>query len=267
MGTTQRIVPGITGEPNWGDLNKSITKIAKEVAKENEIEDDSNIDVEELAKLSKKIMDRRNDLIKSAFKSLIKTGGGRRSIVKGKSNSIGKAGLRTSNKLVSFFLDVRTNGFPQALTNINFGNLTGKSTSDIINFLLIHCSDSSTGMDETAASKASCEVLNQLADEANNDLTQFQQLIQNHVDERGLADLVCSFFGYYIFEHLSQRFQEKITQQRGEPLSAETFNVIKEDILGRVKRLNEERPKVNWYGTERDIIIESIFDSIIKILT
>jgi len=43
MGTTQRIVPGVKGQPNWGDLNKSITHIAKTVEKEQRIEEEKLI--------------------------------------------------------------------------------------------------------------------------------------------------------------------------------------------------------------------------------
>ena len=43
MGTTQRIVPGVKGQPNWGDLNKSIIHIAKTVEKEQRIEEEEKL--------------------------------------------------------------------------------------------------------------------------------------------------------------------------------------------------------------------------------
>lgn len=123
-------------------------------------------------------------------------------------------------------------------------------------------------MDETAANKASSEVFKEIAIETGNDVDKFEQLLKEYVDGNGLSDLLCSFWGYYIFEHLSQRFQEKITQQRGEAVSNETFKIIKDDILGKVKLLNDTRPvvKIDWKGKEGNEIKEAIFESIINII-
>lgn len=276
MGTTQRISPGVTNQPNWKGLNSSVTNVAKTVEKEAEIEQEENEDskaitpeqIEQIEKQYKKMIIRRNNHLKSTYKNLIKTGGGVKNISKGKSNSIGKAGLKSSGKIVNFFSSVGSIGLQNALTEIGFGQLDGKSVENVIDFLVVYCSDSATGMDETAANKASSEVLNQIAAESGNDIDRFEQLLKEYVDGSGLSNLLCSFWGYYIFEHLSQRFKEKITQHRGESVSSETFKIIKDDILGRVKVLNESRPvsKIDWKGNEGRREIEAIFESIINIL-
>ncbi len=269
MGTTQRILPGVPGEPNWGDLNKSITHIAKTVEKEKS--DEANPDnktTEEVGREYKKLAERRTYHINAAFRNLVKTGGGAKKISSGRSNSIGKAGIKSSIKIVQFFSQAQSLGLKQALINIGFGNLAGKSINDVIDYLLVYCAEANAGMDETAANKASCEVLNEIAEQSGNDLDEFEQLLKDYVDGMGLSDLLCRFWGYYIFEHLSQRFQEKISQQRGESTSSETFKIIKDDILGRIKVLNENRPvaQIDWKGKEGEQEIESIFASIITIL-
>ncbi|MDR1679920.1 MAG: hypothetical protein LBR81_09135 [Prevotellaceae bacterium] len=276
MGTTQRISPGVTNQPNWKGLNSSVTNVAKTVEKETEIELEENKDsevktpeqIEQIEKQYKKMIIRRGNHLKSTYRNLIKTGGGAKNISKGKSNSIGRAGLKSSGKIVNFFSSVDSIGLQNALAEIGFGRLDGKSVEKVIDFLVVYCSDSATGMDETAANKASSEVLNQIAAESGNDIDKFEQLLKEYVDGNGLSNLLCSFWGYYIFEHLSQRFKEKITQHRGESVSSETFKIIKDDILGRVKVLNESRPisKIDWKGNEGKKEIEVIFESIINIL-
>lgn len=283
MGTTQRLTPGVTGQPNWGDLNKSLTHIAKTVEKEQDIEkeeennndsqkeDEPNPDpirIIQIERAYKKILDRRSTHIKSAYKNLVKTGGGRKAIISGKSSSIGKAGLKSANRITGFFTRVGSSSLEETLSEVGFGSLKGKSFQDVIDFLLIYCSDSNEGMDETAANKASCEVLNELALQSDNDLSQFENLIKELIDGKGLADTLCKFWGLYIFEHLSQRFEEKITQQKGVEIGKETFNIIKEDILGQVRVLNEQRSvsKIDWKGNDGKKEIEQIFDSIIKII-
>lgn len=279
MGTTQRINPGVVNQPNWGDLANSITQIAKTIEQEKKLDEDdeknkkeSNKDDNDKAsdssKQYKKISDRRTEHVKSLFNNLVKTGGGRKAITSGKSSSIGKAGLKSASKLTGFFTNVANNGLDQALTDIGFGSLKGKSFNDVIDYLLIYCSDSNQGMDETAANKASCEIMKEIAFQSGNDVNEYQNLIKELVDGKGLSDTLCKFWELYIFEHLSQRFEEKIQQQKGEEISKETFKVIKDDILGRVKVLNTQRAvsKIDWNKDEGKKEIEKIFDSIIKLI-
>ncbi|MBC8053799.1 MAG: hypothetical protein H7Y13_12110 [Sphingobacteriaceae bacterium] len=268
MGTTQRIVPGVPGQPNWKNLNKAITDIAKTVEKENSQQNDTPDDPDKAATEYQNLVLRRNNHLKSAFRNLVKTGGGSNIISSGKSSSLGKAGIRSSKKIAGFFSGVSSGGLQQALIDIGFGSLNGKKIQDVVDFLLIYCSDSNTGMDETAANKASSEVFNELAEQTGNDLDKFEELIKGSVEGNGLADILCRFWGLYIFEHLSQRFQEKITQQKGEFISNETFKIIKDDILGQVRVLNEQREvsKIDWKGEDGQKAIESIFQSIINII-
>lgn len=285
MGTTQRINPGVTNEPNWGNLSNSITQIVKTLEQEKKLDDEKAEDndkkkkedekddnkktvVTDSSKQYKKIFDRRTEHVRSVFKNLVKTGGGRKVISSGKSSSIGKAGLKSAGKLTGFFTSVARNGLDKTLADIGFGSLQGKSFNDVIDYLLIYCSDSNQGMDETAANKASCEIMKEIASQSNNDVNKYKDLIKELVDGQGLANTLCKFWGLYIFEHLSQRFEEKIQQQKGEEVSKETFKIIKDDILGRVKVLNTQRAvsKIDWNKAEGKKEIEKIFDSIIKII-
>lgn len=268
MGTTQRMTPGVSGEPNWGDLNKSITNISKTVEKEKELDSIKNISPKDEAKQYKHISDRRAAHLKSAFNNLVKTGGGRSKISSGKSSSVGKAGIKSARKITSFFTGVGSNGLQQTLIDIGFGSLQGKTFQEVLDFLLVFCTDSNEGMDETAANNASCEIMKELAALAGNDLNKFEQLVKEYVEEAGLADLLCQFWGLYIFEHLSQRFEEKVKQQKGMEIGKETFKIIKADILGQVKVLNSQRPvtKIDWKGSTGRKEIEKIFDSVIKVI-
>lgn len=267
MGTTQRMTPGVSKEPNWGELNKTITHISKTIEDEKKL-DNQNLSPQEEGKTSKKISHRRAVHIKSAFRHLVATGGGRKNISGGKSKSIGKAGIKSANKITGFFSGVSGNGLQQTLTDIGFGSLQGKTFQEVIDFLLIFCSESNEGMDETAANKASCEVMKELSDLSGNDLTKFEELIKEYVDGKGLSEMLCKFWGLYIFEHLSQRFKEKIEQNKGGEIAKETFKIIKDDILGQVKVLNTQRPvtKIDWKGNTGKDEIEKIFDSVIKII-
>ncbi|MCU0440448.1 MAG: hypothetical protein MUC49_21355 [Raineya sp.] len=267
MGTTQRLAPGVSNEPNWGDLSKSVTIIAKTVETEKSL-GNNNIDPQE--EKYQQIIRKRHKYLQSAVKQLIKTGGGEKKVTNGKSSSIGKAGIKSAQKIKNFFIGVGNVGLQQTLINIdaNFGSLASKTLQEVVDFLLIFCSDSNEGMDETAANNASCEVMKDIAKAAGNSIDKFEQMIKECVGGKGLTDLLCKFWGLYIFEHLSQRFEEKVKQQKGVEIGKKTFEIIKDDILGQVKLLNnkESIAKINWKGSSGKKEIEKIFNSIIKII-
>lgn len=268
MGTTQRMTPGVSGEPNWGNLSKSITNISKTVESEGKLDNNTNITSEDASRQYNQILNRRTVHVKNAFRNLVKTGGGRQNIISGKSTSIGKAGFRSAGRITDFFSGVGSNGLQQTLIDIGFGSLKGKTFQEVLDFLLMFCSESNEGMDETAANNASCEIMKELAELAGNDLEKFELLVKEYVDGQGLAEILCKFWGLYIFEHLSQRFEEKVKQQKGVEIGKETFKIIKNDILGQIKVLNTQRPvaKIDWKGNEGKEQIEKIFDSVIKII-
>lgn len=257
MGTTQRIIPGVTGEPNWPNVSKSVTSIAKTVQKEQQ-----TLDPKEQQKLEK----RRGNHSYRLVSNLIKAGGGRSNVSRGGSSSVGRAGLRASRKLASFFTNVSSVGFQEALRRIGLADLTGKTIQDIVDYLIVYCSDTSTGMDETAASAACNHLFSQIGLEAETPEA-YQQRLSELLQGNGLTELLCQFFGYYLFEHLSQRFDEKISQMLGEAVSEQTFEDIKNDIIGRITLLNLDIPVqgIDWQGEQGQQIAEQIFDEILHI--
>jgi hypothetical protein len=294
MGTTQRIGTGVKNEPNWGDLNTSITSIAKAVEEilkdEKKKEQKAELDektkqkesdekkVEEKEKLAKdtaskdaktykRLVDRRDVHVKSVFDRLVKIGGGSKSISSGQSKVMGRAGLKSAGKLVSFISDVQQKGWDETLKSIVIGNVAGKTVEEVLDHLKIYCGDSSVGMDEIAANNALCEVLKELGEEAGDNYDDFKSLIESYTEDNKLYDLMTRYFGYYIFEYLSERLEEKISQTRGEDVSSETFKQIKEYIMGRVYRVNKQRSvsEIDWHGNEGKNEIEKIFESVIKI--
>lgn len=281
MGTTQRIAPGVTGEPNWGNLAMAVTSIANTVEREQVLGAEADKAVQKaidqptvankntvntLGRQQQKLAVRKSEHFKSAVRNLIRTGGSRNRIVKGKSPSLGKAGVRNSKRIRSFISEVYSGGLTPALKKIGFGSTKGKSLQEVIDYLMIYFADSSSGMDEVAANLASCQILSQLAEDIKT-IEEFEEKLQSLVEENKLTDILCTYFGIYLFEHLSQRFEEKITQIKGESVSAETFKTIKEDILGQVKIINSEKSisEIDWKSVEGKEIEEKIFNSIIQI--
>lgn len=281
MGTTQRIIPGVTGEPNWPNLSGAITDLANTIEKETEVADEidkekeaenadparqDNQGIQKLERQQIKLQARKNQHFKSALQNLIKTGGGRINISRGRSASLGRAGIRTSSRISGFVHDVYRNGLQTTLIQIGFGSLEGKAVSEVVDYLLVYFADVSAGMDDVAANMASCEVLEELASGVTT-LEKLEEKMSSLVEENGLTELICKFYGIYLFEHLSQRFEERITQLKGEVVSRETFTTIKEDIIGQIRGLSQERElsKIDWRGQQGTEIQNTIFQSIIQL--
>jgi hypothetical protein len=281
MGTTQRLSPGVPGEPNWGKLSGSITSIANTVGQEQslakEIEKAMDKVTANPTQANKSVVDgllkrqwtlskRKSQHFRTGINNLVRTGGGRSKIAKGKSPSLGRAGISRALKLSGFISYVHDKSLDAALKKIGFGSVRGKSLSEVIDFLMIYFADTSSGMDEVAANMASCQVLELLAQDATT-VEEFEANLNSLIDEEKLGEIMCTFYGLYLFEHLSQRFEEKLTQLKGEAVSAETFKTIKEDILGQIKVIHSERSitGINWKSGDGKAIQEKIFDSIIKL--
>jgi hypothetical protein len=264
MGTTQRIVPGVTGEPNWGNLSRGITAVAGTVEKETSEAAKEDPNVKRQGQLSK----RREEQVKQTVGRLILAAGGRTAVKQGRSSTVGRAGRRGARRLANFLSAVDSSGLAAALsTTISpLANLSGLSVEEAIQRVILYCSDGSTGMDETAANAACNHLMQHFAEQAATP-EEFEAAMQGTIAEYGVEYLLCDYFGYYIFEHLSQRFQEKITQVRGQAISVATFDEIKLDIIGRVHLIGAERPisQTNWQSSQGQQIIDDIFDSVLAI--
>ena len=268
MGTTQRIGSGVKKDPNWGNISTSVTSAAKAIEEISKLEPiSSTTDNPNLESQHKKLIHRRDSHINSSFERLVKLGGGSKKISSGGSNKIGRAGLKSSSKLASFFAGVSNFGLERTLNQIGFGSLVGKNIRDVTDFLLDYCCDSNIGMDEAAAKTALCEVLKILSIEADGDINKLEDLMKSYVDSNLLSNLLCDFFGTYIYEYLWERLEERLREIRGAEISKATFDSIRKEIKGRVLLLNSNRPivKIDWAGNEGKLEIEKIFETILKI--
>lgn len=268
MGTTQRIGSGVKKDPNWGNISTSVTSAAKAIEEIGKL-DPVSIAAGDINSVNQhaRLINRRDTHIQSSFERLVKLGGGSKNISTGGSNKIGRAGLKSSSKLASFFGGVSNHGLEKTLNQIGFGSLVGKNIRDVTDFLLDYCCESNIGMDDAAAKTALCEVLKNLSLEANEDIDKLEDLMKSYVDSNLLSNLLCNFFGTYIYEYLWERLSERLKEIRGIETSKATFDSIKKEIKGRVILLNSNRPvvKINWAGIEGKAEIEKIFETILKI--
>jgi hypothetical protein len=239
MGTSKSY-DGINANPNWSHLSRSVTTAC------------------ETGRLS----NARLNNIASNFVRLL---GGSGYGGSGRSKIGGNAGIKTAKKLGGFLHDVKSKGANSAFSSIGFDYSDSTRASDAINFLLEYCAGVASTLDESAAKEAERQLLEEIGGEAKT----FQELEKNFeekIEEYGIEELLVKYYAYYIYEHLSIDFYEKLVVEKGRISTNNLYTQLKYFLIERVKNvsLNRDLGKIDWAGEEGDVLVKNIFVDTLK---
>lgn len=239
MGTSKSY-EGIKGNPNWSKLSGSITRAC----------DTGNIPLTNLNRIA------------SNFVTLL---GGSNLGGRGHSKIGGRAGIKTAQNLGSFFNDVKKEGFGFALGNIGFNFTNNTKPSDAINYLLEHCAGVASSLDETAAKEAERQLLEEISAKAKT-FKELEENFEEKIKEYGIEELLIKYYAYYIFEHLSIDFYEKLIEDKGQTSCKNLFVQLKKFLVEKVKNvaLNRELSKIDWASVEGNTLVKNIFEDTLK---
>jgi hypothetical protein len=238
MGTSKSY-GGIKGNPNWSNLSRSVTSICN----------------------TGKISDKKFDEVTSNFVKLL---GGSNYGGRGNSKIGGRAGLRTAQKLGGFFSEIKSSGFRSALSGIGF-DFTNRNANDVINYLLEHCAGVASSIDETAAKAAERQLLKEIESEAKT-LEELEKNFETKVAEYGIEELLIRYYAYYIYEHLSIDFYEKLIEEKGRTATDNFYNQLKNYLIEKMKNVSHNRDlsKIQWQSTDGDTLVKNIFEDTLK---
>lgn len=239
MGTSKSY-SGISSNPNWTNLSRSVTTACN----------NGNISTDKLQKIA------------SRFVSLI---GGSNTGGRGGSKIGGKSGIRTAMKIGGVLSDIKNRGFSYALTNSGFLDDGTKTPNDVINHLLEYCAGVASSLDDTAAKEAERKLLEEICGEAKT-LQELEQNFQNIIEEFGIQELLIKYYAYYIYEHLSIDFYEKLIKAKGKDKCGNLFTQLKDFLFERIKNMSRkiDLSKINWASEEGDRIVKNIFEDTLK---
>lgn len=236
MGTSKSYKATVQGQPQWGELSSSVTRNC----------DGSDITADNILRI---------------LGNYVNVIGGANVSGNGRSRIAGKSGIKTSKKIGGFIGDfISFNGsLGEALTQTGLTDLTGKSVEDIINHLIEYCSGPASTIDDRAAKEASRKLLEEIASGADT-IEELQDNLQNKVETESLENLIVKYFGYYILEHLSIMFYEKLVKEKGKTECSNLFRQIEGYILDRMDDMNKTNPlnDINWGSNAADRIIKNI---------
>ena len=281
MGTSQRHQPSVTGQPNWGKSSLSLSAAIKNLERLNTIEneDDSsnneNMDnIRTTASSRQSVNNKQRERITAAYRRnvhnavsrLIKASGGKKKVASGASRALGHAGVVVLCNFLGAISEISIKGLSGWLAEkgITLDGKNWKEISDILNDL---CSDTVIGMDETAANQALSEMLQILDNIINSSTLDVEEVLNGCLEKEQLQDIIDTFFGVYIYAHLSQNFEEKLTKKYSQKEVIKYMADIKDLIISDIKQgvhgLNSTQ--VDWNSDEGNQYITEEFNKIISV--
>ena len=281
MGTSQRHQPSVTGQPNWGKSSLSFSAAIKNLERLDTLdnEDDSsnneNMDnIRTTPSSRQSVNNKQRERITAAYRRnvhnavsrLIKASGGKKKVASGTSRALGHAGVVVLSNFLGAISEISIKGLSGWLAEkgITLDGKNWKEISDILNDL---CSDTVVGMDETAANQALSEMLQILDNIINSSTLDVEEVLNGCLEKEQLQDIIDTFFGVYIYAHLSQNFEEKLTKKYSQNEVVKYMADIKDLIISDIKQgvygLNSTQ--VDWNSDEGNQYITEEFNKIISV--
>lgn len=243
MGTSASYHPSLKGKPEWGDLSRTVTTGCN----------GQNLDDDQM----KGILGKYVNVIHGASKA-----------GSGGSAVMGKAGLKSATKIGSFLSALISSGFDieKTLNDIGITDLSEKKLSDIINNLIEYCSGPASSIDDKAAKEATRLLLEELFEKAKS-IEELKEQLKATLSQEILEEMIIKYFGYYVFEHLSVMFYEKLTKQKGDRNRGKFFKRIKDFIVESLKRVNNITPlkNIDWSGSKAKDLISKILTNVLTV--
>ena len=238
MGTS-KAYGGLKGRPTWGTLSSTVTKAVN--------------DGHPTSRSLGNVMSR-------AVSHL----GGSHVASSGRSNTGGRAGVRTAQRLGSFIGSIQNDGFKDAL-NLIAGGQVIEDVNQAINVILEHCAENAGTQDEVAAKAAMRDLLVEIGANAET-LEELGEGFDNAIKDYGAEELLVMFFGYYLYEHLCTNFYEKLIKEKGIRETDGFYKDLKDYIVEKTKTISKHRylRQVDWNTDYGKVLMQEIFRDTLK---
>ena len=232
---------GIKGNPNWSQLSSYVTKTC----------DTGSISPHSLNRVT------------SSFVKLI---GGANKGGRGQSKLGGRSGIRTAKKFGGFLFSVKDKGFLAAMSNIGFNPLKNTQPTDAINHLLEYCAGVAYSLDDIAAKAAERKLLEEIESDSKS-FTELAEKFESILEIYSIEELLAKYYAYYVYEHLSCSFYEKLIEEKGKVATSNFYTQLKKFLVEKVKNIARKRnlSKIDWAGQKGDELVKDIFENTLNV--
>ena len=203
---------------------------------------------------------------KKILRNYVSVVGGASKAGRGGSKIAGKSGIRTAKKIGGFFgsFTGSDNNLREALRSTGLTDLQDKTVSDIINHLIQYCSGSASTIDEIAAKEATRKLFEELVSDAGN-IDEMEAMLQSKFEATTSEDILITYFGYYIYEHLDKWFYEKLIRDKNPSDCTNLFKQIKDYIFESLRDVQRTKTlqNIDWSSDEADRLIKNLQQDIL----
>lgn len=179
------------------------------------------------------------------------SGGGKGGQRAGGGGRGGTAARNTGRNLGGFLSRVGAVGLNEALREAGLADLIGKPAEEVTSGLLDALAAPGSTLDEHAARLALAKLNDELFKQAAS-YEDVEQILSQALDGQGLAQILASFFGHYLYERFCRDFYETWVKKVGSSQAARSLKSIKDCITSslKAKLAGRDVTRVNWRGRE-----------------
>jgi len=178
----------------------------------------------------------------------------------------GGAARNTARNLGHFLSRLASVGLDQALREEGLSKLVGRPADEVAAGLLDVLTSPASTLDEAAARKALAALNDELLAKADT-YEDVQRILSESLDKQGLARIIASFFGHYLYERFCRDFYEQWVRKVGSSEAARLLKSIKDYIRSALKAKFAARDitRVNWRSREGMRLIEQVMQDTLDI--
>ncbi|HEX3530197.1 MAG TPA: hypothetical protein VH988_24315 [Thermoanaerobaculia bacterium] len=178
----------------------------------------------------------------------------------------GRAARDVGRRLGGFLASVGSVGLDNALRDAGLAELIGRPAEEVSAGLLNALSDPANTLDEHAARLA----LAKLNDEMLRGAGSYEEVgrrLSEALDQRGLTNILASFFGHYLYERFCRDFYEDWVKKVGSASASRLLKSIKDCIHSslKAKLIGRDVTRMNWRGREGLGLTEQVMRETLEI--
>ena len=178
----------------------------------------------------------------------------------------GRAARQVGRSVGGFLSNVASIGLEGALREAGLNDLVGRPAQEVSAGLLNALAEPGSTLDDHAARLA----LVKLNDELLRDALTYEdaeRVLLEALDGRGLANILASFFGHYLYERFCRDFYENWVKRVGSSEATRLMKSIKDCIWSSIKAklAGRDVTRLNWKGREGLRLTEQVMRETLEI--
>lgn len=180
---------------------------------------------------------------------------------------IGGGAATTAAQNLGGFLSLVANvGLHETVRQLGLPSLEGKSTLELTHSLIEALRTPGSTIDEVDANRALGRVIDDLLKDAES-VEDVETVLDAALDAAGLAGVLESFFGFYLFEQFMRVFYENLVHKVGQERTDAMLQDILDYIRARLKQpvSNRDVTGIDWAGNEGRTMAQRIHQDVLEV--